>query len=78
MQIWLLQGTSPTGSRMWQVTNFENSQYFSDYYMENGSFMKLDNLSVGYNFNNLIQDKIKLRVYATAQNLFHSYQIHRS
>jgi len=50
-------------------TNFENSQYFSDYYIENGSFMKLDNLSVGYNFNNLMQDKLNLRIYCTAQNL---------
>jgi iron complex outermembrane receptor protein len=31
--------------------------------------MKLDNLSVGYNFNNLMQDKLNLRVYCTAQNL---------
>jgi iron complex outermembrane receptor protein len=52
-----------------RVSNFENSQYFSDYYMENGSFLKLDNLSVGYNFNNLMQNKLKLRIYGTAQNL---------
>jgi TonB-linked SusC/RagA family outer membrane protein len=51
-------------------TNFENSQYFSDYYIENGSFLKLDNLSIGYNFNNLMQNKLKLRLYGTAQNLF--------
>jgi len=50
-------------------TNFENSQYFSDYYMENGSFMKLDNVSVGYNFDNLLDNKLKIRVYGTAQNL---------
>jgi TonB-linked SusC/RagA family outer membrane protein len=50
-------------------TGFENSQYFSDYYIENGSFMKLDNVSVGYNVNNLWQDKLNLRVYLTAQNL---------
>jgi TonB-dependent starch-binding outer membrane protein SusC len=52
------------------VTNFENSQYFSDYYIENGSFLKLDNMSLGYNFNNLAQNKIKMRLYATVQNLF--------
>ena len=51
-------------------TNFENSQYYSDYYMENGSFMKLDNLSVGYSMTNLLQDKLNMRVYGTAQNLF--------
>jgi iron complex outermembrane receptor protein len=53
-----------------KATNFENSQYYSDYYMENGSFMKLDNVSVGYNFNNLLQNTLRLRVYCTAQNLF--------
>jgi len=52
-----------------EATGFENSQYFSDYYLENGSFLKLDNLSVGYNINTLLQEKLKLRVYCTAQNL---------
>jgi TonB-dependent starch-binding outer membrane protein SusC len=51
------------------ASNFENSQYYSDYYMENGSFLKLDNLSVGYNFNSLLQNKLKARVSLTAQNL---------
>ena len=50
-------------------TKFEDPQYFSDYYMENGSFLKLDNLSVGYNFNNLLNNKLNIRVYGTAQNL---------
>ena len=27
-------------------TNFINNQYFSDYYVENGSFLKMDNLMV--------------------------------
>jgi iron complex outermembrane receptor protein len=52
------------------VNNFQNSQYFSDYYIENGSFLKLDNLSLGYNFNNLAKNKIKMRLYTTVQNLF--------
>ncbi len=51
-------------------TNFENSQYYSDYYMENASFLKLDNMSLGYNFNDLLQNKLKMRLYATVQNLF--------
>jgi len=52
-----------------QETNFENSQYFSDYYIENGSFMKLDNISLAYNFNNLFQERFRLRLYLTSQNL---------
>ncbi|NSW95705.1 MAG: SusC/RagA family TonB-linked outer membrane protein, partial [Bacteroidales bacterium] len=53
-----------------EETQFSNSQYFSDYYMENGSFLKLDNASVGYNFNTIFQSKVNARVYLTAQNLF--------
>ncbi len=44
---------------------------FSDYYLENGSFLKLDNITVGYNFrlpdNGYISS---VRLYATAENVF--------
>ena len=53
-----------------EYTNFENPRYFSDYYIENGSFLKLDNLAVGYNFADVIKNKVDLRIYGTAQNLF--------
>jgi TonB-linked SusC/RagA family outer membrane protein len=52
-----------------EYTKFENPRYFSDYYVENGSFMKLDNVALGYNFTNLGVEKLKMRIYATAQNL---------
>jgi len=51
-------------------TNFTNNQFFSDYYIENASFLRLDNLNVSYNFGKIIQQKVNLRVSATAQNLF--------
>lgn len=44
---------------------------FSDYYLEDGSFFKLDNITVGYTFrfkdNQYIQS---LRLHATAENVF--------
>jgi len=49
-------------------TQFETNQFWSDLYMENGSFMKLDNVSVGYTFKNLI-DRLNVRASFTAQNL---------
>lgn len=55
------------------ATNFTRSQYFSDYYVENASFVRLDNLNVGYNFGNVFgfgQRKTTLRANLTAQNLF--------
>ena len=51
-------------------TRFERPQYFSDYYLENGSFLRLDNVSLGYDFGGLANDAFTLRLYATAQNLF--------
>ncbi|SMG18016.1 iron complex outermembrane recepter protein [Marivirga sericea] len=48
-------------------TGFQNRQLLSNYYIENSSFLKLDNLTVGYNFNQ-IQD-FRLRLYGTVQNM---------
>ncbi|MDP2336024.1 MAG: TonB-dependent receptor [Bacteroidota bacterium] len=52
-----------------QVNNamFTNTQYFSDFYIENASFFKMDNMSAGYNFD---QFKIKARLSFTVQNAF--------
>ena len=50
---------------------YSDKGHFSDYYLEDGSYLKLDNLTVGYNFkfkeNKYIEN---LRVYLTGQNLF--------
>jgi len=51
-------------------TRFERPQYFSDYYLEDGSFLRLDNVSLGYDFGSFANDALSLSVYATAQNLF--------
>ncbi len=48
----------------------ENSRVCS-YYIENGSFLRLDNMSIGYTFNTKKIDWLeKARVYVAAQNLF--------
>ena len=51
-------------------TGFKRAQYLSDYYVENGSFLRMDNLNIGYNFPHFINDKYKLRVSLSAQNVF--------
>jgi iron complex outermembrane receptor protein len=50
-------------------TKFVNAQYFSDYFVENASFFRLDNISIGYNFEKLLKDKLNGRVSLTAQNV---------
>ena len=42
----------------------------SDYYIQNASFLKMDNITLGYSFDKLIGKNISGRVYVTAQNVF--------
>jgi iron complex outermembrane receptor protein len=51
-------------------TKFSNPQYWSDYFLENGSFLRLDNTTIGYNIDKIGGGKTNLRVYANVQNLF--------
>jgi iron complex outermembrane receptor protein len=51
-------------------TNFLVNQYFSDYYVENASFVRMDNLNLGYNFGKVIGNRAALRASLSAQNLF--------
>lgn len=49
---------------------YANKEQFSDYYLENGSYMKLDNITVGYTFKFKEESLISnLRIYLTGQNL---------
>ncbi|MGV8827536.1 MAG: SusC/RagA family TonB-linked outer membrane protein [Breznakibacter sp.] len=51
-------------------TGFTNPQYFSDYYVQDGSFLRLDNIMLGYNFNNLGIAKMRMKLYGTINNVF--------
>ena len=67
----------PLESRNVLVENYEEQKHItgekelSDYWIEDGDFLKLDVLSVGYSFDLKGSKHVKgLRVYATGQNLF--------
>jgi iron complex outermembrane receptor protein len=51
-------------------THFVYSQPSSDYYVQNASFLKMDNVGLSYNAGSLFNDKLKLRVNANCQNVF--------
>ena len=54
-------------------TNFAtNAQYFSDYYIHNASFFKLDKITLSRNFNlsSNREHPMNLSVFATVQNVF--------
>lgn len=51
-------------------THFYNSQPQSDYYVQNASFLKMDNLGLGYDAGRIFHDKAGLRLNANCQNVF--------
>ncbi|TAJ14109.1 TonB-dependent receptor [Marinilabiliaceae bacterium JC017] len=51
-------------------TGFKEAQYFSDYYVQDASFFRLDNVLVGYNFSDFLGTKLRMRVYGTVNNVF--------
>lgn len=50
-------------------TNFQRRQHLSDYYVENGSFLKMDNLSLSYNFGRVCR-WLSLNASVMVQNVF--------
>lgn len=50
-------------------THFQKRQYPTDYYIENASFLKMDNLQLTYNFGRVYRS-LDLHVSAMVQNVF--------
>jgi len=48
---------------------FVNNQYLSDYYIENASFLRLDNINIGFNAGKLFNKKASLRLTGSVQNV---------
>ncbi|MDE7125918.1 MAG: SusC/RagA family protein, partial [Muribaculaceae bacterium] len=51
-------------------TYMASTQYMSDYYLRNGSFLRCDNITLGYTWENLLKDRLRLRLFAAVQNPF--------
>ena len=63
----LFAGTSPYNlHRSVLTTGFTVAQYLSDYYLEKASFLRMDNITVGYSLNIHGQP---VRLYGTVQNV---------
>jgi len=64
----LKAGSSPYNlSTSVLATGFQTQQLLSDYYVENGSFLRMDNIALGYTFPWQAQ---QLRVYVNVQSAF--------
>jgi iron complex outermembrane receptor protein len=57
------------GSRNYLETGFESVQMFSDYYVQNASFLRMDNINIAYNAGEVIK-KTNLRISFNVQNAF--------
>ncbi|MEN8857384.1 MAG: SusC/RagA family TonB-linked outer membrane protein [Flavobacteriaceae bacterium] len=53
-------------------SNFNTTEnvILSDYYIENASFLRMDNVSLGYTFKDVFKGNSSIRLSASAQNVF--------
>ena len=69
---WHGEGTSNTMPRLSEISN-RNNQLISDIYMHDADFLRINNLTIGYNFNTVLK-KItwmsNLKVYGAVNNLY--------
>jgi TonB-dependent starch-binding outer membrane protein SusC len=74
--IWYLNrwtGSGSTNTDPRQTIGANTNTVFSDYYVEDGSFIRLQNVQLGYTFsNNDLENSMfeKCRIYISASNLF--------
>lgn len=66
----------PEGSYLSNITsdvfdvNFNNARYLSDHYIQDASFFKMDNMTLGYNFGSILPGTGNLSLAFTVQNAF--------
>jgi iron complex outermembrane receptor protein len=69
-----LQATTALGNLPTSVleTNFVETSnvLISDYFIENASFLKMDNINIGYTFNKFKRDLSSIHVFGGVQNVF--------
>ncbi|OFY52002.1 MAG: hypothetical protein A2W85_03630 [Bacteroidetes bacterium GWF2_41_31] len=51
-------------------TGFNSAQYHSDYYIQDASFFRMDEITLSYMFNNLLKNRLDIRLSATVNNAF--------
>jgi TonB-linked SusC/RagA family outer membrane protein len=70
---WTPSNTNAKVPRLERSSNFSTTQQFNSYYLENGSFLKMKSLILGYTFPNTVLGRFgieKFRVYVQGANLF--------
>lgn len=67
---WSPENPDATIPRLSMKDPNNNWTRISDFFIEDGSFLRLKNVTLGYTLQNEVLDKIKVRLYVTAQNVF--------
>ncbi|MDE7388411.1 MAG: TonB-dependent receptor, partial [Muribaculaceae bacterium] len=62
-------GNLMTDTYLWSSTKTEAMQ-LSDYFVRNASFVRCDNITLGYTWKNLLADRLRIRLYGAVQNPF--------
>ena len=57
------------GTYLWNMTRDTNVRS-SDYFVRNASFVRCDNITVGYTWPSLLNNNLRLRLYGAVQNPF--------
>jgi hypothetical protein len=71
-QRWHGEGTSNKMPRLSSTVN-QNTSYMSDIFMQNADYLRINNLTVGYNFNEILKDFkfiTNLKFYVAVNNLY--------
>lgn len=50
--------------------NFNIPQYYSDYFIQDASFFRMDDITLSYTFENLLKNSLNIRLSATCNNAF--------
>ncbi|HXO77933.1 MAG TPA: SusC/RagA family protein, partial [Puia sp.] len=61
------------GSSSYLTTHFKGNnaqELLSDYYIQNASFLRMDNATIGYNLGAIAHTRAKIRLNASVQNVF--------
>lgn len=67
--IYTLPNILSNASTDYLTTGFQNNQVLSDYYIQNGSFVRMDNVFVGYNLGRLFRS-FNMSLTGSVQNVF--------
>lgn len=68
-----MYGDNGVSSNIFQSTvnsGFTQERLYTDYFLERANFFKLDNITLGYSFNEIWSSKSNLRVAFAVQNVF--------